>query len=143
MEEIKPKTTKVHNRASIITLGDGFYKFYINNPKKNSKELKFSSNEIDTRKYNIFTFLPKALFYQFSRPANIYFLICAILQCIPMISPLNPLTAVLPILIVLSASLIREGMEDYARGKLDKQQNNEKCKKYNSEKKNMGNNKKW
>ena len=135
MEEIKPKTTKVHNRASIITLGDGFYKFYINNPKKNSKELKFSSNEIDTRKYNIFTFLPKALFYQFSRPANIYFLICAILQCIPMISPLNPLTAVLPILIVLSASLIREGMEDYARGKLDKQQNNEKCKKYNSEKK--------
>ena len=135
MEEIKPKATKVHKRASIITLGDGFYEFYINNPKKNSKELKFSSNEIDTRKYNIFTFLPKALFYQFSRPANIYFLICAILQCIPMISPLNPLTAVLPILIVLSASLIREGMEDYARGKLDKQQNNEKCKKYNSEKK--------
>ena len=34
MEEIKPKVTKVHKRASIITLGDGFYKFYINNPKK-------------------------------------------------------------------------------------------------------------
>ena len=26
-------------RASIIIFGDGFYKFYINNPKKNSKEL--------------------------------------------------------------------------------------------------------
>ena len=122
-------------RASIIIFGDGFYKFYINNPKKNSKELKFKSNEIDTRKYNIFTFLPKALFFQFVRPANIYFLICAVLQCIPMISPLNPLTAVMPIVIVLSASLIREGMEDYARGKLDKQQNNEKCRRYNSEKK--------
>ena len=122
-------------RASIIIFGDGFYKFYINNPQKNSKELKFKSNEIDTRKYNIFTFLPKALFFQFVRPANIYFLICAVLQCIPMISPLNPLTAVMPIVIVLSASLIREGMEDYARGKLDKQQNNEKCRRYNSEKK--------
>ena len=120
-------------RASIITFGDGFYKFYINNPQKNSKELKFKSNEIDTQKYNIFTFLPKALFFQFVRPANIYFLICAVLQCIPMISPLSPLTAVMPLVIVLSASLIREGMEDYARGKLDKQQNNEKCRRYNSE----------
>ena len=130
------ETPKRHTRrASIIIFGDGFYKFYINNPKKNSKELKFKSNEIDTRKYNIFTFLPKALFFQFVRPANIYFLICAVLQCIPMISPLNPLTAVMPIVIVLSASLIREGMEDYARGKLDKQQNNEKCRRYNSEKK--------
>ena len=126
-------TKPAQKRASIITFGDGHYQFYINNPKKNSKDLKFPSNEIDTRKYNIFTFLPKALFYQFARPANVYFLICAILQCIPMISPLNPLTAVLPIVIVLSASLIREGMEDYARGQLDKQQNNEKCRRYNSE----------
>ena len=121
-------------RASLITIGDGFYKFYINNPTKNKKELKFSSNEIDTRKYNIITFLPKALFYQFIRMANVYFLICAILQCIPVISPLSPLTAILPIAIVLSASLIREGMEDYARGKLDKQQNNEICRRYNSKK---------
>ena len=137
MAENPPKTNtrRYSKRPSVITFGDGFYKFYINNPVKNKKELKFLSNEIDTRKYNIFTFLPKALFYQFARPANIYFLICAILQCIPMISPLNPLTAVLPIVIVLSASLIREGMEDYARGQLDKQQNNEKCQKYNSEKK--------
>ena len=135
MNEITPRLNKrPPRRSSIIIKGDGFYKYYINNQTKNKKELKFSSNEIDTRKYNIFTFLPKALFFQFARPANIYFLICAILQCIPMISPLNPLTAILPIVIVLSASLIREGMEDYTRGKLDKQQNNEKCDKYNSSK---------
>ena len=137
MTENPPKTTtrRYSKRPSVITPIKNFYQFYINNPSKNKRDLKFSSNEIDTRKYNIFTFLPKALFFQFARPANIYFLICAILQCIPMISPLNPLTAVLPIVIVLSASLIREGMEDYARGKLDKQQNNEKCERYNSEKK--------
>ena len=137
MTENPPKTTsrRYSKRPSVITPIKNFYQFYINNPSKNKRDLKFSSNEIDTRKYNIFTFLPKALFFQFARPANIYFLICAILQCIPMISPLNPLTAVLPIVIVLSASLIREGMEDYARGKLDKQQNNEKCERYNSGKK--------
>jgi len=137
MSENPPKinSRRFSKRPSVITPMKSFYQFYINNPSRNKRDLKFSSNEIDTRKYNIFTFLPKALFFQFARPANIYFLICAILQCIPMISPLNPLTAVLPIVIVLSASLIREGMEDYARGKLDRQQNNEKCERYNSEKK--------
>ena len=129
MNEIKKKVTR--RRSSIIIIKDNLYQFYINNPQRNHRELKFSSNEIDTRKYNIFTFLPKALFYQFVRLANVYFLICAVLQCIPMISPLNPLTAVLPLVIVLSASLIREGMEDCARGALDKQQNNELCEKYN------------
>ena len=137
MSENPPKinSRRFSKRPSVITPMKSFYQFYINNPSRNKRDLKFSSNEIDTRKYNIFTFLPKALFFQFARPANIYFLICAILQCIPMISPLNPLTAVLPIVIVLSASLIREGMEDYARGKLDRQQNNEKCERFNSEKK--------
>ena len=118
-------------RGSLIIYKESLYQFYINNPKKNHNDLNFLSNEIDTRKYNIFTFLPKALFYQFVRLANIYFLICAILQCIPAISPLNPLTAVLPIVIVISVSLIREAMEDCARGALDKQQNNEICEKYN------------
>ena len=118
-------------RSSIIIYDLSFYQFYINNVEKNKLELKFKSNEVDTRKYNIVTFLPKALFYQFNRPANIYFLITAILQCIPMISPLGPTSAILPLIIVLSASLIREGIEDCNRGKLDRQQNEEKCEFYN------------
>ena len=119
-------------KNSIITFDNSFYQFYINNSKKNKEELKFKNNEIDTRKYNCLTFLPKALFYQFIRPANVYFLISAILQCIPVISPLGPTSAIFPLTIVLSASLIREGIEDYNRGKLDKQQNMEKCDIYNS-----------
>ena len=125
---------KVQKRNSIITFNNTYYQFYIDNPKKNKEDLKFKSNEIDTRKYNCITFLPKALFYQFIRPANVYFLVSAILQCIPVISPLDPATALIPIIIVLSASLIREGMEDWNRGKLDKQQNIEKCSIYNSSK---------
>ena len=132
---MKENQKHIQRRSSIIIYDLGFYQFYICNPEKNRRELKFKSNEVDTRKYNMITFLPKALFYQFNRPANIYFLICAILQCIPMISPLGPTSAILPLVIVLSASLIREGIEDCARGRLDRQQNEEKCDFYNHESK--------
>ena len=124
--------TRPKKRNSVIIYDLSFYQFYINNAKRNKEELKFKSNEVDTRKYNFVTFLPKALFYQFNRPANIYFLISAILQCIPMISPLGPTSAIIPLAIVLSASLIREGIEDCNRGNLDRQQNEEKCQFYNN-----------
>ena len=57
------------------------YQFYINNNELN-REYKFKDNKVDTTKYNVITFLPKALMYQFMRPANVYFLFCAIIQCI-------------------------------------------------------------
>ena len=101
------------------------YKFYINNTVSNISIYHFKNNTISTTKYNIITFLPKAFLLQFIRLANIYFLICAILQCIPIISPLTPATAVVPLIIVLSVSIIREGIEDYSRASLDKQQNSE------------------
>ena len=59
------------------------YKFYINDAIKNKEQYNFKDNEVNTKKYNIITFLPKALLIQFIRVANIYFLISAILQCIP------------------------------------------------------------
>ena len=54
------------------------------------------------------------------RIANIYFLVIAILQSIPMISPLTPLTAWAPLAVVLAISMIREGYEDFQRYKSDK-----------------------
>ena len=101
------------------------YEFYINNSMKNKEQYGFKDNCVDTKKYNIITFLPKALLIQFVRVANIYFLVCAVLQCIPAISPLGAETALVPICIVLSVSIVREGIEDCARAKLDKQQNSE------------------
>ena len=101
------------------------YQFYINNNTLNAKEYNFKKNKINTRKYNWITFIPHCLFLQFVRPANIYFLVTSIIQCIPQISPLSPVTAILPLVFVLSVSLIREAIEDYSRGKLDKKQNNE------------------
>ena len=104
---------------------ENIYKFFINDISQNISSFHFKNNTISTTKYNIITFIPKALLLQFVRLANIYFLVCAILQCIPIISPLTPVTAVVPLVFVLSVSIIREGIEDYSRSVLDKQQNNE------------------
>ena len=84
---------------------------------------KYPSNYISTTKYNLITFLPFSLLLQFRRYANFYFLACAILQSIPIISPLSPLSAILPLAFVLSLSMAREGYEDYKRYKSDKENN--------------------
>lgn len=46
---------------------------------------------------------------QFKRLANVYFLIISILMSIAVISPINPLTAWAPLIIVIGISMIREG----------------------------------
>ena len=80
---------------------------------------KPKSNYISTTKYNIITFIPLALLLQFKRYANIYFLFSAILQSIPLISPLSPISAIAPLTFVLALSMVREGFEDYKRWKSD------------------------
>lgn len=112
------------NPKNSQSLPSSKYQFSVNDNMKNvSREIK--KNEIKLSKYNIITFLPKSLLYQFFRLANVYFLIIAILQSIPIISPLNPLTAIIPIVFVLSVSIIREGIEDLDRHKFDALQNEE------------------
>jgi magnesium-transporting ATPase (P-type) len=117
-----------------MSSNNNLYEFYVNNNLSNKLKYHFKDNKIDTTKYNCITFLPKALLFQFMRPANIYFLICAIIQCIPVISPLDAETALIPIIIVLSVSLIREGIEDCARARLDKEQNSEPAEVYRENK---------
>ena len=103
-----------------------FHKFYINNHIKNKSHYKHKSNYISTTKYNVITFLPKSLLIQFSRLPNVYFLLIAILQSIPSISPLNSITAILPLVFVLCVSMLRELIEDISRYKYDKINNNRK-----------------
>jgi len=52
--------------------------FNVNKIKQNS--LAFCNNQITTSKYTVITFLPKNLIDQFSKLANIYFLLMMILQ---------------------------------------------------------------
>jgi phospholipid-translocating P-type ATPase (flippase) len=87
---------------------------YVNNPLAN-KPFKYKKNNISTTKYNLITFLPKNLFEQFTRLANLYFLFIAILQFIPNLSPTGKLTTILPLALVLIFSACKDAYEDYKR----------------------------
>ena len=114
--------------------GNEQYEFYINDTLRNSEKYDFPPNKINTKKYNWLTFVPHALLIQFARPANIYFLVSAILNCIPAISPISPITAILPLVFVLAVSLIREAIEDCSRQRLDYKQNTEPATVYRNKK---------
>ena len=101
-----------------------FMEFYINDNDKNKNKF-FHNNYISTTKYNLFTFIPKGLLFQFSRLSNVYFLFTAIIQSIPIISPLTAVTAIVPLIFVLGVSLIREAIEDLVRNSYDKVNNQE------------------
>lgn len=102
--------------------------FEMGNGLENKKV--YVSNYISTTKYTAVNFLPLSLLGQFKRYANIYFLFMAILQCIPAISPLNPISSIAPLVFVISLSMIREGYEDYSRHKSDIETNSSKSTKY-------------
>ena len=77
-----------------------------------SNSRKFPRNRIKTSKYNIVNFIPKCLFIQFTRLVNFYFLISAIIMSIETVSPLDPMTAIFPLMFVLFISLVREGIDE-------------------------------
>ncbi|OEL13091.1 Phospholipid-transporting ATPase 3 [Dichanthelium oligosanthes] len=83
----------------------------------------YKGNSVSTTKYSILTFLPKGLFEQFRRVANLYFLMISILSTTP-ISPVHPVTNVVPLSLVLLVSLIKEAFEDWKRFQNDMSINN-------------------
>ncbi|XP_040867598.1 phospholipid-transporting ATPase 3 isoform X2 [Glycine max] len=93
------------------------------NDREANLPIRFKGNSISTTKYNFFTFLPKGLFEQFRRVANLYFLMISILSTTP-ISPVSPITNVLPLSLVLLVSLIKEAFEDWKRFQNDMSVNN-------------------
>ena len=101
------------------------HEIYINDISSNKLLYHHKSNKISTTKYNLFTFLPKSLIIQFARLPNIYFLATAIIQSIPIISPLASASAIFPLVFVLSVSMIRELVEDLSKNKYDKLNNKE------------------
>ena len=85
---------------------------------------KFCDNGITTAKYNLVTFIPKFLFEQFHRLANIFFLFIACMQQIPNVSPTGRYTTALPLAFILTVSALKEIFEDYKRHRADTGVNN-------------------
>ncbi|XP_044899910.1 phospholipid-transporting ATPase IB-like isoform X3 [Felis catus] len=89
---------------------------YLNEPIRNN----FCKNSISTAKYSIWSFLPRYLCLQFSKAANAFFLFITILQQIPDVSPTGKYTTLLPLMIILTVSGIKEIVEDYKRHMADR-----------------------
>eukprot|EP01038_Epipyxis_sp_PR26KG_P008011 gene8011-10857_t len=88
------------------------------------------ANSIYTTKYTWYTWLPKSLFDQFRRVANCYFVLISVLMFIGYYAtylfqtPLDPYSTVVIFVVVLLITCIKEGVEDLARAKSDKNENN-------------------
>lgn len=88
---------------------------YCNEPKSFEASLtEYADNYVKSTKYTPATFLPKSLFEQFRRVANFFFLVTAILS-FTKIAPYSAVSSVLPLVIVIGATMIKEGVEDYRR----------------------------
>ncbi|KAL0905958.1 hypothetical protein M5K25_024411 [Dendrobium thyrsiflorum] len=78
------------------------------------KPFRYPTNYISTTKYNFVNFLPKAIFEQFRRVANLYFLLTAALSITP-ISPFTPASMIAPLTFVVGLSMAKEALEDWQR----------------------------
>uniref|UniRef100_A0A6Q2Z1R4 Phospholipid-transporting ATPase n=1 Tax=Esox lucius TaxID=8010 RepID=A0A6Q2Z1R4_ESOLU len=94
------------------------------NDREYNEKFQYASNCIMTSKYNVVTFLPVNLFEQFQEVANTYFLFLLILQLIPQISSLSWFTTIVPLVLVLSITAVKDATDDYFRHKSDNQVNN-------------------
>ncbi|XVF74379.1 hypothetical protein PTKIN_Ptkin13bG0105800 [Pterospermum kingtungense] len=114
--------------------GPGYSRIvHCNQPLMHKKKpLKYRSNYISTTKYNFLTFLPKALYEQFHRVANLYFLGAAIISVTPL-SPFSAVSMIAPLAFVVGLSMAKEALEDWRRFMQDMKVNSRKVKVHKGE----------
>jgi len=124
----------------IVNIDFNKRKFITENLKNRKYSNSIPKNSISTSKYNFYNALPKILFEQFSKIANIYFLIIAFFQVFKEISNSNGKPVILfPLFIVVSVNGLKDFYEDWKRKKSDDQENNKNTLIYNAKKKNFYN----
>ncbi|KAL0961560.1 hypothetical protein UPYG_G00355480 [Umbra pygmaea] len=109
------KTEEAASSMSLADLEDSRV-IFINQPQP----IKFCTNHVSTAKYNVITFLPRFLYSQFRRAANLFFLFIALLQQIPDVSPTGRWTTLVPLIFILLVAALKEIIEDLKRHKADK-----------------------
>ncbi|XP_029444131.1 probable phospholipid-transporting ATPase VD isoform X2 [Rhinatrema bivittatum] len=95
----------------------------------------YMNNKIRTTKYTLLNFIPRNLFEQFHRAANLYFLFLVVLNWVPLVEAFQKEITMLPLVIVITIIAIKDGLEDYRKYKIDKKINNTLTKVYNRKEK--------
>ncbi|MCL7047788.1 hypothetical protein MKW94_019448 [Papaver nudicaule] len=107
--------------------GPGFSRVVFCNQSRLHRKtpLNYPSNYISTTKYNVLTFLPKAIFEQFRRVANLYFLMAACFS-LTNVAPFSPVSMIAPLAFVVGLSMAKEALEDWRRFMQDMKVNSRK-----------------
>ncbi|CAN0346225.1 unnamed protein product [Lampetra fluviatilis] len=85
---------------------------------------RLPGNEIRTTKYTLLSFLPKNLFEQFHRFANVYFLFLVVLNWVPLVEAFQKEITMIPLVVVLGVIAVKDGLEDFRRYAMDRLVNN-------------------
>ena len=88
------------------------------------------SNAVHTTKYTIITFIPKNLWEQAHRWANLYFIFIALLNFVPAVEAVGKEIGFIPVIFVLAVTAIKDIFEDYRRYRSDREENGRTCKVY-------------
>ncbi|XP_072168686.1 probable phospholipid-transporting ATPase IIB [Diadema setosum] len=91
--------------------------------KPGPRQEKYPPNKICNQKYNIFTFLPLVLYYQFKLFLNLYFLLMALSQFIPALRIGYLYTYWAPLAFVIFVTMCREALDDLRRYRRDREVN--------------------
>ncbi|XP_061482928.1 phospholipid-transporting ATPase VA isoform X2 [Rhineura floridana] len=86
-----------------------------------------ANNRLKTTKYTTLSFLPKNLFEQFHRLANVYFVFIALLNFVPAVNAFQPELALAPVLFILAVTALKDLWEDYSRYRSDQEINHMEC----------------
>ncbi|XP_063530570.1 phospholipid-transporting ATPase VA isoform X2 [Cydia strobilella] len=99
-------------------------------PPKEHPNGQRCNNKIRTTKYTLLSFLPKNLFEQFHRVANVYFIFIVLLNWVPALNAFGKEIAMCPVVFVLTVTAIKDLFEDRRRHLSDKRINNSYCRVY-------------
>lgn len=99
-------------------------------PPKDHPNGHRKGNEIRTTKYTLLSFIPKNLFEQFHRVANLYFMFIVLLNWVPALNAFGKEVAMFPVLFVLGVTAVKDLFEDRRRHESDKRINNSFCQVY-------------
>lgn len=107
---------------------DSYRKITLNTiPGTQVENNKYPRNESRNAKYTLLSFFPLALFFELTKPVNIYFSAMTVLWLIPIVSPYTVEAVLSPYLFIIMVALLREAIEDIYRNIYDRKSNKSRC----------------
>lgn len=80
-------------------------------------------NTVHSSRYSLLDFLPRQFWFQSTRLHNLFFICIGVPQCISGLSTTGNYTTILPLLVFMCLTILKEGYDDYRRHRLDQVEN--------------------